>query len=120
MDVFLGYNRRDQAHATVGDVLVAQGNLPEALNSYRDSLTILGHLARGDPGNAGWQRDLSISLGRVAETLLKPGQTAEARPLAERTLAQLRAAIARMPNDPRLSRDLPYYEDLLRHAGGTP
>ena len=104
----------------VGDVLVAQGNLPEALTSYRDSLAIADRLARADPGNTDWQRDLSISLGRVADTLLKLGQKAEARPLAERALAQLRAAIARMPDDPRLSRDLPYYEDLLRRAGGTP
>jgi len=101
-------------------VLVAQGTLPEALTSYRDSLAIRDRLARADPGNAGWQRDLSISLGRVADTLLKLGQKAEARPLAERALAQRRAAIARMPDDPRLSSGLPYYEDLLRRAGGTP
>jgi hypothetical protein len=37
-----------------------------------------------------------------------------------RALAQLRDAIARMPDDPRLARDLPYYQDLLRRAGGTP
>ncbi len=104
----------------VGDVLVAQGNLPEALTSYRDSLAIFERLARADPGNAGWQRDLSISLGRVAETLLKLGQTAEARPLAERALAQRRDAIARMPDDPRLSSGLPYYQDLLRRTGGKP
>ncbi|HEY1931509.1 MAG TPA: tetratricopeptide repeat protein [Acetobacteraceae bacterium] len=104
----------------VGDVLVAQGNLPEALNSYRDGLAIAERLARADPGNADWQRDLSISLGRVADTLLKLGRPAEARPLAERALAQRRAAIARMPNDPQLTSGLPYYEDLLRRAGGTP
>ncbi len=108
------------SYDNVGNVLVAQGNLPEALKSYRDSLGIRDRLARADPGNAGWQRDLSISVGRVAETLLKLGETAEARPLAERALAQRRDAIARMPDDPRLARGLPYYEDLLRRAGGTP
>ena len=46
----------------VGDVLVAQGNLPEALKSYHDSLAIRDRLAKSDPGNAGWQRDLSVSL----------------------------------------------------------
>ena len=112
-DLSVSYNK-------VGDVLVAQGNLPEALKSYRDSLAIRDRLARADPGNAEWQRDLSISLGRVAETLLKLDRKAEARPLAERALAQLRSAIARMPDDPRLTRDLPYYQDLLRRAGGTP
>jgi hypothetical protein len=59
-------------------------------------------------------------LALVADTLLKMGRQAEARPLAERALSGLRTAIARFPNDPRLSRDLPYYENLLRRAGGTP
>ena len=108
------------SYEKVGDVLVAQGNLPEALKSYRDSLAIADRLARADPGNAGWQRDLSVSLSRVAETLLKLGRKAEARPLAERALAQRQSAIARMPDDPRLTSGLPYYQDLFRRAGGTP
>ena len=37
----------------IGDVLVAQGNLPEALKSYRDGLAIADRLAKADPGNAG-------------------------------------------------------------------
>jgi tetratricopeptide (TPR) repeat protein len=104
----------------VGDVQVAQGNLPEALQSYQAGLAIAERLAKADPGNAGWQRDLSISLGRIAEVLLKQGQVAAARPLAERALAVLRAAIVRMPDDPRLSSGLPAYENLLRQTGGTP
>ena len=28
---------------------------------YRDSLAIIDRLAKSDPGNAGWQRDLSVS-----------------------------------------------------------
>ena len=43
-------------------MLVAQGNLAEALKSYQDSLAIADRLAKADPGNAGWQRDLSVSL----------------------------------------------------------
>jgi tetratricopeptide (TPR) repeat protein len=108
------------SYEKVGDVLVAQGNLPEALRSYRDSLAIRDRLAKADPSNAGWQRDLSISLGRVAEILLKLGQKVEARTLAERALAQRRSAIALMPDDSRLTGGLPYYEELLRRAGGAP
>jgi hypothetical protein len=44
----------------VGNVLVAQGNLPEALKSYQADLAIAERLARSDPGNVGWQRDLSV------------------------------------------------------------
>lgn len=54
------------AYNRVGDVLVAQGNLPEAFESYRDCLAIVNRLAKADPGNAGWQRDLAMSYGYVA------------------------------------------------------
>jgi tetratricopeptide (TPR) repeat protein len=40
---------------------VAQGDLAGALKSYRDGLAIAERLAQSDPGNAGWQRDLSVS-----------------------------------------------------------
>ena len=45
----------------VGDVLVARGNVPGALPSYRDGLAIMERLAKSDPDNADWQRDLSVS-----------------------------------------------------------
>jgi hypothetical protein len=49
------------AYVEVGNVLVAQGDLAAALQAYRDSLGIRERLAKADPGNAGWQRDLSVS-----------------------------------------------------------
>jgi tetratricopeptide (TPR) repeat protein len=49
-DLSAAYNR-------IGDVLLAQGNLPKALKSYRDRFAIADRLAQADPGNAGWQRD---------------------------------------------------------------
>jgi hypothetical protein len=45
---------------------VAQGNLPEALKSFRDGLSIRDRLAQADPGNAGWQFDLVASHWRLA------------------------------------------------------
>ena len=47
------------SHERVGDVLAAQGNLSEALESYRASLVIREQLAKANPRNAGRQRDLS-------------------------------------------------------------
>ena len=49
------------SHNKIGDVQVAQGDLAGALTSYRASLAIRDRLAKADPGNAGWQRDLSRS-----------------------------------------------------------
>ncbi|HUS97152.1 MAG TPA: toll/interleukin-1 receptor domain-containing protein, partial [Hyphomicrobiaceae bacterium] len=48
-----------------GNVLVSQGNLPEALKSYKASHAIFERLASADPNNAGWQRDLSVSYEKV-------------------------------------------------------
>ena len=59
-------------------MLVAQGNLPEALKSYQDSLDIRDRLARADPGNAGWQRDLSVSYKKVGDVLVAQGNLPEA------------------------------------------
>jgi len=49
-------DERDQsvANNAIGDVLVAQGDLPAALTSYRASLGIRETLAKRDPGNSGW------------------------------------------------------------------
>jgi Flp pilus assembly protein TadD len=54
------------SYEKVGDVLVAQGNLPEALKAFRDSHNIFNRLAQADPGNAGWQGDLIVSYVKLA------------------------------------------------------
>jgi tetratricopeptide (TPR) repeat protein len=66
------------SYARIGDVLVAQGNLPEALKSCGDSLAIADRLAKADPGNAGWQRDLSGSYARLALVFSQSGDKARA------------------------------------------
>jgi hypothetical protein len=45
---------RSVSYGKVGDVQVAQGNLPAALTSYQAGLAIADRLAKSDPGNAGW------------------------------------------------------------------
>jgi tetratricopeptide (TPR) repeat protein len=51
----------------IGDVLVQEGNLPEALKSYQAGLATAERLAKFDPGNAEWQRDLAVSYGKVGD-----------------------------------------------------
>ncbi len=55
---------------------VAQGDLAGALTSYRDSLAIADRLAKSDPGNAGWQRDLSVSYEKVGDVQVAQGDLA--------------------------------------------
>ena len=42
---------------------------PDALQSFRASLAIAERLAKADAGNAGWQRDLSVSYEKVGNVL---------------------------------------------------
>ena len=46
---------------------LAQGDLPAALTSYRASHAIRERLAKADPGNAEWQRDLIVSYVKLSD-----------------------------------------------------
>ncbi len=59
-------------------MLTDQGNLPEALKAYRDSLAIRERLAKADPANAGLQRDLSVAYDKVGDVLKAQGDLTEA------------------------------------------
>jgi tetratricopeptide (TPR) repeat protein len=61
------------AYDEVGDVLVAQGNLPEALRSFRDGLAIAERLAKTEPDNADSQRNLSVVYISIGNTLMAQG-----------------------------------------------
>jgi tetratricopeptide (TPR) repeat protein len=74
-------SRLGQQSATLinlGDVLVAQGKLEEALGAYQQSLKIRQTLAEQDKSNVGWQRDLSVSYDKVGEVLEAQGKLQEA------------------------------------------
>ncbi len=60
------------------DVLVAQGNLADALVSYRAAMAIRERLAEDDPHNAGWQRDLSVSHNKIGDVLVAQRNLADA------------------------------------------
>lgn len=60
-------NERAAALNEIGDVRMAQGQLAAALVVYDESLGIRRKLAAQDPGNAGWARDVCVSLWMMAE-----------------------------------------------------
>jgi tetratricopeptide (TPR) repeat protein len=51
----------------LGNILMSRGDLSGALKYYKDGLAIADSLAKSDPGNAGWQRDLSVSFERIGD-----------------------------------------------------
>ena len=56
-----------------GDVLVAQGYGPGALAAFQAGLAIAAGLAKRDPANTGWQRDLFVSHDRIGDVLVAQG-----------------------------------------------
>lgn len=109
------------AHDERGDVLVAQGSLPEALKAFRDSLAIRERLGKVNPTNAEWQRDLSVTYQRVGDVLVAQGNLPEALKAFQDSLA-IDARLARAdPGNTLRQRDLSIsYErigNVLREQG---
>ena len=70
-----------------GDLYVERGNLSEALEAYQSSLAISERLASADRGNAGWQRDLSVSQEKIGDVLRAQGNLSEALEAYQSSLA---------------------------------
>jgi tetratricopeptide (TPR) repeat protein len=81
-----------------GDIFLAQGQPAEALKAFRVSLVICERLAKQDPDNAGWQRDLSVSFNKVGDVLRDQGQLAEALKAFRDSLA-IRERLAKQDPD---------------------
>ena len=62
----------------LGDIKQQRGDLSAALKYYSDSLAISDRLAQSDPGNAGWQRDLSVSYNKIGDVQEAQGDLAGA------------------------------------------
>jgi hypothetical protein len=52
---------------------VEQGDGPGALAAYQAGLTIAESLAKSDPANTRWQRDLSMSNNKIGDVLVAQG-----------------------------------------------
>jgi tetratricopeptide (TPR) repeat protein len=62
----------------LGDIERKRGDLAGALKSYNDSLAIADRLAKSGPGNAGWQRDLSVVYEKLGDVQKAQGDLARA------------------------------------------
>ena len=57
----------------MGDIQGERGDLGAALTTYREAQSAADRLAKSDPGNAGWQRDLSVSYEKVGDVQVAQG-----------------------------------------------
>jgi tetratricopeptide (TPR) repeat protein len=72
----------------IGDLYVMRGwSLGQALMAYLDGLALANDLAKADPGNAGWQLDLSVSQEKIGNVLAEQGKLQAARNAYQASLA---------------------------------
>ncbi|MGE0480538.1 MAG: hypothetical protein AB7Q17_08710, partial [Phycisphaerae bacterium] len=90
----------------VGDVRVAQGDLPGALQAYTDGLEIARKLAARDPSQTEWQRDLSVSWERIGDVRRAQGDLPGALQAYTDSLETRRKLAARDPSQTEWQRDL--------------
>jgi hypothetical protein len=99
------------------DVQVAQGDLAGALKSYQADLAIADRLAKSDPSNAGWQRDLSVSYDKVGDVQVAQGNLSGALKSYSDSLAvRDRLALSDETNSMSASRGASSNADLLPFA----
>jgi tetratricopeptide (TPR) repeat protein/MinD-like ATPase involved in chromosome partitioning or flagellar assembly len=69
-------NRADyegRALVGLGTIKLLRGDLTAALQSYQDGLAIANQLAKSDPANAEWQRDLSVAYEKIGDAQVARG-----------------------------------------------
>ena len=119
-DSAVGPNDLPVAYMKVGDVLMARGNLAEALISHRKGLAVIERLAKADPDNNGWQRDLAASYGRIGSVLAQQGEKILARDTFYRgrsIVAQLKDQFA---DDAQLPKRLTTYDAEIAKLSRPP
>ena len=101
------------AYSRAGDLLAAQGNLAEALKTYRKGLVITERLAKADPGNAGWQRNLVASYGRIGLVLARQGEATLARDAFYRGRAIAARLREQFADDVQLPKQLAAFDEQI-------
>jgi tetratricopeptide (TPR) repeat protein len=87
-------------------VRLAAGDRAGALAAYQESLVIARKLAAADPGNAGWQRGLSVGLNRVGDVKVATGDRDGALADYQESLAIVRKLAAADPGNAGWQHDL--------------
>jgi tetratricopeptide (TPR) repeat protein len=100
----------------MGDVLVAQGDGPGALAAYQAGLAIREGLAKRDPANTAWQRDLSLSKDRIGDVLVAQGDGAGALAAYQAGLAIREGLAKRDPANTGWQRDLVVSNNKIGNA----
>ena len=89
-----------------GDTHMTLGNLPEALDYFREQIKTVERIAASDPGSSRWQRSLSIAHESIGRALEEQGKFDEALKSYREDLAIARRLLASDGDNPQLLRDV--------------
>ena len=102
---------------------VAQGDLAAALKSYSDGLAIAQRLAQSHPGNAGWQRELSLTYSKLASACLRSNDIDHALPALREGKAIMDRLVTLSPDNAVWKRELAWFDrrmaDLAKESAST-
>ena len=108
----------------VGELLFERGDSSRALDMYSNGLAIAERLAASDPGNAGWQRDLSVSHDRIGDVLRAQGNLPNALEAYQASLEIAERLAVSDPGNAGWQRDLSVSHnkvgDVLVEQGNLP
>jgi tetratricopeptide (TPR) repeat protein len=91
---------------SLGELYFMRGSLSSARSAWEEALKIAKRLAEREPDNAGWQRDLSVSLNTVGEVLLAQGNLEAALKSFEQGLEIAKRLAEREPDNAGWQRDV--------------
>ena len=106
------------SYSEVGDVLVKQGKLEEALKAYRDGLAIMERLAAADRSNTLWQRNLAVSYTKLASVHPRLGNVAEALVELRKGREIMAALVAIAPDNTQWKKDLAWFDGQIARIEG--
>jgi len=89
-----------------GDFLIMRGQISAARAPLEQSVATLERLSASDPGNAGWQRDLSVSHNRIGDVRRAQGDLPGALQAYEASLEIREGLAASDPGNAGWQRDL--------------
>ncbi|MER8980065.1 MULTISPECIES: caspase family protein [unclassified Mesorhizobium] len=100
--------KRDFAvsHIKLGNVKLAQGDLPEALENYRTARTMLRDLTAAEPDRLPWFGDFAMVDDKIGNVLVTQGDLASAAQVYQESLSIKKQLADNEPERAELQRDL--------------
>ena len=97
----------------IDDAEIDQGQIAQALESYRAGLAIAERLAKSDPSNTDWQRNLALGYMRLGSVYAAQNDSAKARDAFKAGRAIIVRLVELSPQNAVSKNLLPMFDSML-------